>query len=612
MERIFCLLGHEFMCPDAHHDIRGFDADYQIIISKFFYHMHFIQCTLHDSLSRYFTVFLQDWLLERATIDTYTDWNISLFCRIHNRLHFLRTAYISRINTDLIRTVLNRSDRKLIVEMNICHQRDMDKELKKTMSPAEVWALAVGAIIGWGCFVLPGTRFLPDAGPLGTCLAFLIGGGLLCTVALCYSILIKVYPVAGGSFTYAYVGFGTRAGFICGWALVLGYLCVIAANGTALALLSRFVLPGVFDVGYLYTVAGWDVYAGELAMMSAFFIFFGYMNFRGMDMASSLQLILAFALAGGVLVLILGSVATETSHVDNLFPLFAEGRSPVACVLSILAITPWLFVGFDTIPQTAEEFDFPPEKSRRLMINSIVCGALLYALVLIAVAIIIPYTDLLGQNHSWTTGAVANMAFGRFGGVILAIPVMAGIFTGMNGFFMATTRLLFSMGRGKFLHPWFVKVHPKHGTPTNAVLFTLGLTLIAPWFGRSALNWIVDMSAMGTALAYLFTCMTAYKYVANFPDIPEARWGKPVAIIGGLTSISCFAMLALPGSPAAIGIESWFMLLVWVALGAAFYFNRASELNAIPHEQMQYLLLGTKDRPLLFEAAQSTSAGMNK
>ena len=57
------------------------------------------------------------------------------------------------------------------------------KELKKTMSPAEVWALAVGAIIGWGCFVLPGTRFLPDAGPLGTCLAFLIGGGLLCTVA---------------------------------------------------------------------------------------------------------------------------------------------------------------------------------------------------------------------------------------------------------------------------------------------------------------------------------------------------------------------------------------------------------------------------------------------
>lgn len=56
------------------------------------------------------------------------------------------------------------------------------------------------------------------------------------------------------------------------------------------------------------------------------------------------------------------------------------------------------------------------------------------------VAIIIPYTDLLGQNHTWATGAVADMAFGRFGGMILAIPVLAGILTGMNGFFMALPR----------------------------------------------------------------------------------------------------------------------------------------------------------------------------
>ena len=60
-------------------------------------------------------------------------------------------------------------------------------------------------------------------------------------------------------------------------------------------------------------------------MMSAFFIFFGYMNFRGMDMTSSLQLFYLLPLAGGVLVLILGSVATETSHVDNLFPSLPKG-----------------------------------------------------------------------------------------------------------------------------------------------------------------------------------------------------------------------------------------------------------------------------------------------
>ena len=157
-------------------------------------------------------------------------------------------------------------------------------------------------------------------------------------------------------------------------------------------------------------------------------------------------------------------------------------------MLSILAfITPWLFVGFDTIPQTAEEFDFcpknpppPDDQFHRLRRASLV--------VLIAVAIIIPYTDLLGQNHSWTTGAVANMAFRQ---VRRRHPRHSGHgrdFHGHERLFHGDDALLFSMGRGKFLHPWFVKVHPKHGTPTNAVLFTLCLTLIAPWFGRSALN----------------------------------------------------------------------------------------------------------------------------
>ena len=68
-------------------------------------------------------------------------------------------------------------------------------------------------------------------------------------------------------------------------------------------------------------------------MMTCALPFFGYMNFRGMDFASSIQLILAFALVAGVLILTVGSFSTSTASLDNLFPLFAEGRSPWACVI---------------------------------------------------------------------------------------------------------------------------------------------------------------------------------------------------------------------------------------------------------------------------------------
>lgn len=40
--------------------------------------------------------------------------------------------------------------------------------MKKQMRKIDVLAVAVGSIIGWGCFVMPGNSFLPSAGPIGT------------------------------------------------------------------------------------------------------------------------------------------------------------------------------------------------------------------------------------------------------------------------------------------------------------------------------------------------------------------------------------------------------------------------------------------------------------
>ena len=44
-------------------------------------------------------------------------------------------------------------------------------KLKPYLSPLNVWALSFGCAVGWGAFVMPGTTFLPIAGPLGTVLA---------------------------------------------------------------------------------------------------------------------------------------------------------------------------------------------------------------------------------------------------------------------------------------------------------------------------------------------------------------------------------------------------------------------------------------------------------
>ncbi len=287
-------------------------------------------------------------------------------------------------------------------------------KLEKTLSPMQVCALALGSIVGWGCFVLPGDMFLPKAGPLGTLYGFMIGAFLICFVAVCLSYMIKYAPVAGGAFAYAYIGFGPTAAFVCGWALVIGYIAIVAIDIAALSVIFRFLFPGIFEFGPLYAIAGWQVYTGEVLLMTAGTLIFGWINYRGIGIAGKIQLVLAFMLTIGIVALFAGVVALDSSQLSNLTPGFSENGSPLSCVLLIFAISPFLFVGFDTVPQAAEEFSFDPARARNIMIIAIVVGVILYAMVMLAVGMAISYPEMLAKLDAQRAPAVPPGALAKW------------------------------------------------------------------------------------------------------------------------------------------------------------------------------------------------------
>jgi len=133
------------------------------------------------------------------------------------------------------------------------------KKLDRTLKPHWVWAIAFGSAVGWGAFVLP-TDWMSDKGPLAVVIGLILGAILMTIIGVSYGFLIKHFPVSGGEFAYAYIGFGRTNAFIAGWFLTLGYICIVALNASALALLGKFLFPSIVKVGYLYTIAGWDVY----------------------------------------------------------------------------------------------------------------------------------------------------------------------------------------------------------------------------------------------------------------------------------------------------------------------------------------------------------------
>ncbi|MFQ5578064.1 MAG: amino acid permease, partial [Anaerolineae bacterium] len=111
--------------------------------------------------------------------------------------------------------------------------------LQKSLNPFSVWAIALGTILGFGAFVLPGF-WLAEAGPMGTALGILLGGLMMLVIARSFGFMVRRFPVAGGEFVFAYRGFGRTHAFVCGWFLAVGYLSIVPLNATALPILGSF------------------------------------------------------------------------------------------------------------------------------------------------------------------------------------------------------------------------------------------------------------------------------------------------------------------------------------------------------------------------------------
>lgn len=453
-------------------------------------------------------------------------------------------------------------------------------KLQKQLSPLNVGALALGCIIGWGAFVMPGNTFLVKAGPVGTMIAMIIAALVMVIIAFNYNFMVNKFPVAGGEFTYSQKTFGKKHGFICAWFLGLSYLAIVPLNATALALIGRNLLDNIFQVGFHYSVAGYDIYLGEIILAEIALVVFSYLSIKGVKFAGIFQTGLVFALVGGVLVVSLAVLFSNQYSLFGVEPAFNPSVNMISGILAVIAVAPWAFVGFDTIPQAAEEFKFSPTKTKVIMIISIFFGAAVYVVLNSVTAAVIPSTynnwleyinDLKNLNGivSLPTFNAAYILLGHSGLFFLGAAVLAAILSGIIGFYMATSRLLYSISKEGLLPEWFGVLHKDYKTPMNAILFIMLISMIAPFFGRTALGWIVDMSSLGAAIGYGYTSAAAYKFAKEENNIFISCTGIIGSIMGLVFSV--LLLIPIPFFNCSLGKEAYFCLVIWSLLGYYFY-----------------------------------------
>ena len=238
-----------------------------------------------------------------------------------------------------------------------------------------------------------------------------------------------------------------------------------------------------------------------------------------------------------------------------------------------MVMVPFMFVGFDVIPQSAEEIDIPFAEIGKLLMVSIAMAVFWYIAMIWAVSVGLSDPERQASNLP-TADAMTVLLGGSWAGKLLVVAGIGGILTSWNAFLIGGSRAIYALARAGQLPASLGHLHPKYNTPHRAVLLIGALSILAPLFGRPALVWLVDAGGLGIVIAYAFVAWSFLVLRKREPDMERPYKARNGTIVGWVALILSLGIagLYMPGSPAALlWPYEWAIFIGWALLGAAMY-----------------------------------------
>lgn len=462
---------------------------------------------------------------------------------------------------------------------------EQKSKFDKVMGAWDILVIAFGAMIGWG-WVINSGDWITTAGFAGSIIAMLIGGVMVFFVGLTYAELTSAMPQCGGEHVFSYRAMGPTGSFVCTWMIILGYVATSAFEATALPTVITYLFPK-FNQVYLYSIAGKDIYLTTILLGVGVAVLITFINIRGAKTAAILQTVLTAIIAIAGILLVVGS-AVNGDGANITGQMWESGTgTTLGSVFKVACMTPFLFIGFDVIPQAAEEINVPYKKIGKIMLLSIFLAVAWYLLIIFAVCYIMPQSaiaqEMSSQNGLVSAKAIEIAFRSPLMGKVLIIGGLCGIITSWNSFLMGGSRALYSMGESLMIPKMFGKLG-KHKTPEAAIILCGIACVAAPFFGRGVLVWLVDAASFGCVIAYMFVSISFCILRKKNPEMArpyKVKAGRFVGVMAVLMAGFMTLLYIVPASfSAALVWQEWIVVGIWLALGVFFYFYSKKKYGA--------------------------------
>jgi len=410
-------------------------------------------------------------------------------------------------------------------------------EQRRQMGLAAALSVVTGESIALGIFLTPAAMARSLGSPLLLAAVWCGMGFMTLCGAICYSELAITYPLTGGEYVYLRQGYGTRLAFLYGWmsaAVMDPGIAAALAVGAAPYVLSLFGLSP----------------RTQIIIPAIILIALAILNYVGTRLSRRVMTTANILKIAVLVCLVLWAWSSGHATTSNLLPLTARrpGSEPLFAAIAGATVSAFFsFGGWWEAAKIAGEVRNP----RRNMPLAFTCGVLLvtavYLLVSASFLMVVPLEKIV--SNTAFVAQFGEALFGTVGGKVLSACVLLSVLGGLMALTMAAPRVYYAMAKdGAFFAP-FGKLHPRFGTPANAVLLQTSLALLVLTFG--AFNRILSFIIF-SAVCFLALSVTT---LFRMPQ-PVRRWwfpAAPIVFLLGCTIINLMILMHDP-IPALVGL----------------------------------------------------------
>lgn len=457
----------------------------------------------------------------------------------------------------------------LFRKQSISNYLRKDTKFSKSMNAIDLISLGVGAVIGTGIFILPGTVAANSAGP-GVSLSFIVAAFVCALAGMCYAEFASAIPVAGSAYSYGNIIYGEFIGWLIGWALILEYMLSVAtvASGWS-SYFNSFIAP--FGLKIPKAISGpMDLKHGvyfDLVSVIIILLISALLS-QGMKNSIKVNVVAVFIKIAIILIFIFAGLQfIKPGNYHPFLPYHFFG------VIKGATTVFFAFLGFDVVSASAAEVKNPKKNMPLGIIGTLLIAVVLYVGVSIVLTGMVKYTKLDVSNP---VAFALEYVHQNWIAELLSFGAMLGMATMMLTMIYSSSRLIYAMARDGLLPTAFSKLDRKHDSPQRALLLvTIIISLCSALFSVDQLANLVNF---GTLFAFTLVSFGILK-LRKREDIPNNGFKVPAyPYLPILSGLICIFMLC------HLNTDVYLMAGTWLIIGIIIYFAYGYRHSQLEHE----------------------------